>query len=143
MARFNAELPNDLIKEFESLGNNAEKMMSEMTKAGAEVVYKLVKSNMSKSFKTTKALEKGLKMTKVYKTPSTDGIGVYIGFYGYDTSKRTKKYPNGVPIPLIANAREYGTSKGEAKKPFFRKSFNKKQVEEAMLKVQGKYIKGD
>ena len=117
--------------------------MSEMTKAGAEVVYKLVKSNMSKSFKTTKALEKGLKMTKVYKTPSTDGIGVYIGFYGYDTSKRTKKYPNGVPIPLIANAREYGTSSGEAKKPFFRKSFNKKQVEDAMLKVQGKYIKGD
>lgn len=143
MARFNAELPNDLIKEFESLGNNAEKMMSEMTKAGAEVVYKLIKSNMSKSFKTTKSLEKGLKMTKVYKTPSTDGIGVYIGFYGYDTSKRTKKYPNGVPIPLIANAREYGTSSGESKKPFFRKSFNKKQVEDAMLKVQGKYIKGD
>lgn len=143
MARFKTELPNDLIKEFESLGNNTEKMMSEMTKAGAEVVYKLVKSNMSKSFKTTKSLEKGLKMTKVYKTPSTDGIGVYIGFYGYDTEKRTKQYPNGVPIPLIANAREYGTSRGEAKKPFFRKSFNKKQVEQAMLQVQNKYIKGD
>lgn len=143
MARFNAELPNDLIKEFEKLGDNAEKMMGEMTKAGAEVVYKLVKINMAKSFKSTNSLEKGLKMTRVYKTPSTDGIGVYVGFYGYDTSKKTKKYPNGVPIPLIANAREYGTSMGEAKKPFFRKSFNKKQVEEAMLKVQEKYIKGD
>ena len=109
--------------------------MGEMTKAGAEVVYKLVKSNMAKSFKTTKSLEKGLKITKVYKTPSNDGIGVYIGFYGYNDE--------GVPIPLIANAREYGTSSGEAKKPFFRKSFNKKQVEQAMLEVQKKYIKGD
>ena len=143
MAKFKAELPNDLIKQFETLGNNAEKMMGEMTKAGAEVVYKNVKRNMSSVFKTTKSLEKGLKVTKVYKTPSTDGIGVYIGFYGYDTSKKTKKYPNGVPIPLIANAREYGTSRGEAKKPFFRKSFKKKEVEQAMLKVQEKYIKGD
>lgn len=143
MARFKAELPNDLIKELESLSNNTEKMMSEMTKAGAEVVYKLVKSNMSQVFKSTKSLEKGLKMTKVYKTPSNDGIGVYIGFYGYDTEKRTKKYPNGVPIPLIANAREYGTSSGETKKPFFRKSFKKKEVEQAMMQVQDKYIKGD
>ena len=143
MAKFKAELPNDLIKQFETLGNNAEKMMGEMTKAGAEVVYKNVKRNMSSVFKTTKSLEKGLKVTKVYKTPSTDGIGVYIGFYGYDTSKKTKKYPNGEPIPLIANAREYGTSRGEAKKPFFRKSFKKKEVEQAMLKVQEKYIKGD
>ena len=144
MARFKAELPNDLIKEFESLEKNTEKMMSEMTKAGAEVVYKLVKSNMAKSFKTTKSLEKGLKMTKVYKTPSNDGIGVYVGFYGYDPdSKPTKRHPKGVPIPLIASAREYGTSRGEAKKPFFRKSFNKKQVEQAMLEVQDKYIKGD
>ena len=128
MARFKAELPNDLIKEFEDLGNNAEKMMGEMTKAGGEVVYKLVKTNMSKAFKTTKSLEHGLKMTKVYKTPSTDGIGVYIGFYGYNDE--------GVPIDLIAKAREYGTSKGEAKKPFFRKSFKKKDIEQAMMQVQ-------
>jgi hypothetical protein len=106
-----------------------------MTKAGAEVVYRLVKSNMSSVFKTTKSLEKGLKITKVYKTPSDDGINTHIGFYGYDD--------DGVPIPLKAMAREYGTSRGEAKKPFFRKSFKKKDIEQAMLKVQGKYIKGD
>jgi hypothetical protein len=144
MARFKAELPNDLIKEFEELGNNAEKMMGEMTKAGGEVVYKLVKSNMSSAFKSTKSLEKGLKMTRVYKTPSNDGIGVYIGFYGYDpNSKPTKRHPKGTPIDLIAKAREYGTSSGEAKKPFFRKSFKKKEIEQAMMKVQKKYIKED
>ena len=135
MAKFQSELPNNLIKEFESLGKNAEKMMGDMTKAGAEVVYNLVRSNMSKSFKSTKSLEKGLKITKVYKTPSDDGINTHIGFYGYNDK--------GVPIPLIANAREYGTSRGEAKKPFFRKSFRKKDIEQAMLEVQKKYIKGD
>lgn len=144
MARFQSELPNDLIKELDKLGNECEKMMGEMTKAGAEVVYKLVKSNMSKSFKTIKSLEKGLKITKVYKTPSDDGINTHIGFYGYDPdSKPTKRHPKGTPIPLIANAREYGTSSGESKKPFFRKSFKKKEIEQAMLKVQDKYIKGD
>ena len=56
-------------------------------------------------------------------------------FYGYNDE--------GVPIPLIAQAREYGTSRGEAKKPFFRKSFKKADIEQAMQKVQDKYIKGD
>lgn len=135
MAGFKSELPNDLIKEIESINKNSEKMFGEMTKAGAEAVYRLVKSNMSSVFKTTKSLEKGLKITKVYKTPSDDGINTHIGFYGYDE--------DGVPIPLKAMAREYGTSRGEAKKPFFRKSFKKKDIEQAMLKVQGKYIKGD
>ena len=135
MAGFKSELPNDLIKEIESINKNSEKMFGEMTKAGAEVVYRLIKSNMSSVFKTTKSLEKGLKITKVYKTPSDDGINTHIGFYGYDEDN--------IPIPLKAMAREYGTSKGEAKKPFFRKSFKKKDIEQAMLKVQEKYIKGD
>ena len=135
MARFQSELPNDLIKEIESINKNSEKMFGEMTKAGAEVVYRLVKINMGSVFKTTKSLEKGLIISKVYKTPSDDGINTHIGFYGYDEE--------GVPIPLKAMAREYGTSRGEAKKPFFRKSFKKKDIEQAMLKVQDKYIKGD
>lgn len=143
MARFQIELPNDLIKEIESIDKNSEKMFGEMTKAGAEVVYKLVKSNMASVFKSTKSLEKGLRITKVYKTPSDDGINTHIGFYGYDPEKKSKRHPKGTPIPLIAMAREYGTSRGEAKKPFFRKSFNKKQIESVMLKVQNKYIKGD
>ena len=144
MAKFQSELPNDLIKELEKLENNTEDIFGEMAEEGANVVYKLVKRNMAKSFKSTKVLEGGLRVTKVYKTPSDDGVNVHIGFYGYDKdSKPTKRHPKGTPIPLIAMAREYGTSRGEAKKPFFRKSFNKNQIEQAMLKVQDKYIKGD
>lgn len=144
MARFDSELPTELLKVFDELETNCEEIFGNMTKAGAEVVYKNVKSNMAKSFKSTKALDKGLKITKVYKTPSDDGINVYVGFYGYDPdSKPTKRHPYGTPIPLIALAREYGTSRGEQKKPFLRKSFNKSQIEQEMLKVQNKYIKGD
>ena len=135
MAKFQSELPNDLIKMFEELETNCTDIFGEMCKAGAEVVYKNVKSNMGSVFKSTDSLDKGLKITKVYKTPSDDGINVHVGFYGYNDK--------GVPIPLIAQAREYGTSKGEAKKPFFRKSFKKADIEQAMQTVQDKYIKGD
>ena len=135
MAKFHSELPNDLIKVFEELETNCTDIFGEMCKAGAEVVYNNVKSNMGKVFESTESLDKGLKITKVYKTPSDDGINVHVGFYGYNDK--------GVPIPLIAQAREYGTSRGEAKKPFFRKSFKKAEIEQVMQTVEDKYIKGD
>lgn len=136
MARFEMELPNELMNELKELEQNTDKMLGEMTTAGAKVVYNLVLSNMKKSFKSTKGLADCLKLTKVYKTPSDGGINTKVAFYGYF------KNANGqvVPAPLVANAREYGTSRGEAKKPFFRKSFNKSQIEQAMLKVQEKYL---
>lgn len=147
MAKFQSELPNDLMKQLEGLNKNSEKIFGEMVEEGGKLVYKLIKSNMSKSFKSTKSLEKGLKITKVYKTPSDDGINTFVGFYGYNEK--------GVPIPLIAMAREYGTygsnpnsksnkdTKGEKKEAFLRKSFKKKEIELAMMQVQDKYIKGD
>ena len=133
MAGFSAELPNELIKSFQKLENNTEEMLSEMTRAGAEVVYKQVKANMKNSFKSIESLDKGLKITKSYRTPTDDGINTKVGFYGYNDK--------GVPIPLIAMAREFGTSSGEKKKPFFRKAFKKvNEIESAMLKVQKEYI---
>ena len=135
MARFQSEFPYELMKVFDELETDCDEMFGEMCQAGAEVVYNNIKTNMGKVFKSTRSLEKGLKITKVYKTPSDDGINVHIGFRGYND--------DGVPIPLIAMAREYGTSKGEKKKPFLRKSFKKKEIEQAMQKVQDKYIKGE
>jgi hypothetical protein len=140
MARFQAMLPTELIKQFEEVYDNTFEMMGDMTKAGAQIVYKNVQANMNKSFKSVRSLNKGLTITKVYRTTSDDGVNSKIGFYGYDTAKKTKQYPDGVPIPLIALAREYGTSSGESKKPFFRKSFKKAQIENAMKKVQEKYL---
>ena len=139
MAKFQNELPYDLIKVFEDLETNCDDIFGEMCQAGARVVYNNAMANMKKVFESTKSLEKGLKITRVYKTPSDDGINVKVGFYGYNDK--------GIPIPLIAQAREYGTSRNgknaEEKKPFFRKSFKKKDIEQAMQEVQDKYIKGD
>ena len=144
MAKFKAELPADLMKVFDELETDAPEMMGEMCKAGATVVHNKVVSGISKAFSAdgVGSVLKGLKTTKVYETPSDDGINVHIGFYGYD-GEPTKQYPKGTPIPLKAMAREYGTSRGEKKVPFFRKSFSKGDIEQAMQEVQDRYIKGD
>lgn len=151
MAKFQMGLPDDLIKEFQKLEKTSHKMLEEMTQAGAEVVYKNVKDNMKSSFKDSDKLAKYLKITKSYTTPSDGGVNTKVAFYGYYkedektfslTSKSGKKYSyKGIPVPLIIRAREFGSSSGEAKKPFFRKSFKKSQIEKEMLKVQDKYLK--
>ena len=143
MAKFFLELPLEVIKCIDDIDNNAEKMVDEMLEGGAQAVYDEVDKSLKKSFKTTRSLRKGLKITKVYRHKSDDSVNIKVGFYGYDPDKKSDKYPKGVPIPLIALAREYGTSSGEQKKPFFRRSFKKAKIEEAMQKVQDKYIKGD
>ncbi len=137
MAKFGAELPLDLIEQFKELADGgAEKMLGEMVDAGAEIAMNNIKSNMGKSFDSTERLEKCLVKTKVYKTKSDDGINSKVAFYGYFVNEQGKK----VPAPLVAMAREYGTSRGEAKKPFIRKAFKKAQITSAMLRVQEKYI---
>ena len=151
MARFKMELPTELINQFKSLTDNSEKMIEEMTEAGAKVVYDNVLNNMQGSFNDASKLKPYLKITRTYKTPSDDGINTKVGFYGYYkkgsksfsvTSKKGQTYSyDGVPVPLIVRAREFGSSSGEAKRPFFRKSFNSSQIESEMLKVQKKYIK--
>ena len=140
MASFKAELPNDLIKEFDKLESSSDKMIEEMVDAGTNVIYSNVQANMSKTFKSTKSLRKGLRRTKAKNLKGNDGFGGWVGFTGYDETKRTKRYPKGVPIPLIAMAREYGTSTGERKRPFLRPSVKKSEIESAMQSVQDKYI---
>ncbi len=140
MAKFKAELPLELLKELQELEINSKKIFGELTQVGAKVVRNNVKNNMKKSFKTTKSLDKGLKISRVQITSDGDSIQTWVGFDGYDISKSSKRYPKGKPIPLIAMAREYGTSSGEAKKPFFRKSFKKDQIESEMKKAEEKYL---
>ena len=139
MAKFKAELPYELIKELEELSENSEEMCKEMTRAGAKKAYDNVVSNMKKSFKKTDNLQKCLKMTRTYKTSSDDGINTKVGFYDYFINENGKR----VPAALVAGARERGTSRGEAPKPFFRKSFKKKEIEQEMLKVQERYLPKD
>lgn len=139
MARFSGGLPEDLIKLFKELEINTEKMIGEMTKAGAEVALDNIKAKMPKNLRAGLD-EKNIRITRVYKTPSDDGINCQAMIDGYFTNKEGKK----TPAPLVANLFEYGRSGNPyPKQPFFRASFNRKQIEVAMKKVQDKYIKED
>lgn len=133
MAKFTEELPVELIRQFEELNLGATDMMKKMTEAGAKVVYTNVKSNLKKVLnRRTGDLEKSLIITRPYKNTKEE-IATKVGFYGYDR--------NGIPNPLKAMAREYGTSNGEAKKPFLRPAFKKKtEIEQAMQSVQDEYL---
>lgn len=137
MATFEAQIPTALLKDFQNLEKNTEKMLEEMTKAGANVVLSDIKSNIPSSWYSSNIM-KCLKVTKSYKTPRDGGINTKVAFYGYFINRNNER----IPAPLVANVTEYGRSNSPyPKHPFLRRSFNKSKIEAAMLKVQKNYIK--
>lgn len=139
MAKFTEVLPTELIKQFESLELNTEKMLGEMVQAGAEVAEKNIKANMPSEFYQALGAD-NIIVSRVYKTPSDDGINCQAMIVGYFINKDGER----TPAPLVANMFEYGSSSRKyPKQPFFRQSFNKSEITKAMLRVQEKYIKGD
>lgn len=141
MARFEGILPTEVIEMFETLELNTEKMLGDMVEAGAEVARQNVEAKMPRQLRDG-LLSSGdsIRLTRVYKTPSDDGINCQVMIDGYFINRDGIK----TPAPLVANLFEYGRSSSPyPKQPFFRASFNKSQIEKAMLKVQEQYIKGD
>ena len=151
MAKYNAELPNNIIKEVEKLEKDTHKMIEEMTRAGAETVLSQIKTTAPHD------LGKYAKLSKTYDTPSDGGVNtkVYISGYIPFTPPRTKfirgnggrvnriyTTSKGIPADFLAIMFEYGRRTSPfPKRPFFRKAFNKGKIEKAMLTVQKKYIK--
>ena len=132
MAQFDLELPDDIMKDIQQIYDNSEEIFGAMTTAGAEAVMSNIRANVPSSFRGSKIMN-CLKITRVYKTPSDDGINTKVGFYGYFENKEGRIEP----APLVANVFEYGSS-DHPKRPFLRKSFNKGQIEQAMLNAQKK-----
>ena len=131
---FKLELPTEIMKDIEKVYKNADEILGEMTRAGAEVVRSNVESLVPDGIKHSKMMN-CLKVTETYRTPSDDGINTKVGFYGYFENEDGKT----TPAPLVANVFEYGRSGAPfPKQPFMRKSFKKKEIEEAMLKAQSK-----
>lgn len=132
MAKFQLELPKDIMDDIKKINDNAEEIFGEMTKAGADVAMENIKANVPESFKDS-GIMSCLKITRTYKTPSDDGINTKVGFFGYF------KNHNGVvtPAPLVANVFEFGKS-NFPKQPFMRKSFSKSKIERAMMQAQKK-----
>lgn len=134
MASYEMELPTELLSIFSTLSKTEQKMIQDMTKAGAKVVLQNIKQNVPPSFYDSEIM-KCLKVTKSYRTLD-GGINTKVAFYGYFYNKQEQR----VPAPLVCNVFEYGRS-NFSKRPFLRKSFNNSEIEKAMLKVQNKYIK--
>lgn len=130
MAKFEMELPNEIVKDIQKIYDNTDEIFGGMTKAGAEVAFANIKSNIPDSFRNSDIMN-CLQITKTYKTPTDDGINTKVAFYGYFINHNGKL----TPAPLVANVFEYGSST-VSKRPFIRKSFKKSQIEQAMLQAQ-------
>lgn len=65
-------------------------------------------------------LQERIGISKIESTG--DRANAVVSFNGYN-ERPTKKYPNGVPVPLIARSIESGSSVRE-KNPFVRRAFN-------------------
>jgi hypothetical protein len=127
------------VGKLKKMSKDAEKIYGEMVKAGAEVSYKNVMANLPPVLKKSNFM-KTITISKVYKTQSDGAINCKVMIIdGYFINHLGKK----TPAPLIANLFEYGRHNGHYKKqPFFRKSFKKKQIQDAFYRVFVRYNSG-
>ena len=138
MAKFDFQLPSDIMQEIEKISKSSDEIFGGMTRAGAEVVRSTIVSTVPQAIKSSNMM-KCLKVTKTYETPSDGGINTKVGFYGYFVDKEGKTKP----APLVGNVFEYGRSNAPfPKQPFMRKAFKKKEIEQAMLKAQAELSGG-
>ena len=132
MAKFTADIDESVLKDISYIDKQFDHIFGGMTKAGAEVVYKNVISALPEPLRSS-GFSSHVKLSKVYKTPSDDGINTKVMITGYFINKDGRK----TPAPLVANMFEYGSSKKNyPKQPFFRKSFKKSQIMKAMEEEQ-------
>ena len=138
MAKFEVQLPDEIIEEINKIRKNSLNIFGGMTKAGAKVVYKRVKANLPLAIRRSNMVN-NLYLSKTYITPSDMAINNKVGFAGYFVNKVGKK----TPAPLVANLFEYNRqNKHYPAMPFFRKSFVKKEIETEMYKEQERLSDG-
>lgn len=132
MAKLVMDIDDSVLKDISYIDKQFDHIFGGMTKAGAEVVYKNVISALPESLRSS-GFSSHVKLSKVYKTPSDDGINTKVMITGYFINKDGRK----TPAPLVANMFEYGSDKRTyPKHPFFRKSFKKSQIMKAMEEAQ-------
>ena len=138
MAKLVIDIDDSVLKDISYIDKQFDHIFGGMTKAGAEVVYKNVISALPGSLSSS-GFAKNVKLSRVYKTPSDDGINTKVMITGYFINKDGRK----TPAPLVANMFEYGSDKRKyPKQPFFRKSFKKSQIMKAMEEEQRKLSGG-
>ncbi len=148
MAKFDMQLPDQILKDFDRIYSNTEAIFGGMTKAGAEIAEHNIRVNAPSGIKQESAIMGKLRVSRTYRTPSDRGINTQAAFFYSDNNAYfTNKAGQRVAIPMLLNAYEYGKSQRRSTKaganrgvfpkhPFLRKSFRKAQIEKAMLDAQ-------
>lgn len=138
MARFSFDIDDSVLKDINYIDKQFDHIFGGMTYAGAEVVYKNVIATLPEPLRSS-GFSNCVKLSRVYKTPSDDGINTKVMITGYFTNEKGKK----TPAPMVANMFEYGSNKRKyPKHPFFRKSFKRAQIMKAMEDAQKKLSGG-
>lgn len=137
---------DDFILRAEQIENGFRSVASAAVYAGAGKAVDVIKAEINRLPEQQGYMKDGDRrnvVTHDEKLDLLDGIGIArfdtgtdvstaVGFNGYSRHK-TKKYPNGVPIPLIARAIESGSSVRN-KNPFIRRAVkgNEEAIKAAM-----------
>lgn len=148
MAKFQSELPFELIESFNKLNQNSEKIMGDMTVAGAKVVLDKIKA------KCPATIRNHARMSVTYRTPSDGAINTKVYWSGYvPFSDPNRDYfsragangqyystTKGVPASFLAILYEYGRSNAPfPKQPSLRQAIgDRSAIEQAMFEAQEK-----
>lgn len=140
---------DDLIKEFNVIADHSGDIAAKMLYTGSGEMADSIKNSIE-GLKTEEqrkhvtsavtpdeqdALAKGLSIKKFNRDKSRDYIQTSISFKGY-TDKKTKAYPTGIPVILLARSIQSGTSFRKPNRYFTNTvNRNKKKVEETMKNV--------
>lgn len=135
------ESVEDLMKK---LGSDLPKVSKQAVYAGAGVVADSIRAEIEKldhlEDYEKEGLLNGLGIAKIEENGATTDTKV--GFDGYCKDHKTKSYPKGIPIPLLARSINSGTS-WRTKQPFVTKAVKgcKDAAERAMAEVIDKKLK--
>lgn len=136
MARFDVNLPTDLVRRLEKLGGRGDEISRKMLVSGARILKDRIDKNLKSNLYTnrkldddypTGALERSVTIDKP-KKDKNDNSYIRIYFKGKDD--------RGVPNAVKAAVMEHGSSK-QQKKPFIRPAVNEadKEVNAEMQNV--------
>lgn len=155
MARMTVTGLDNFSVMIQALGDSGREVMKAAVYAGAGEMAAALKEEIRKLPEEEGYLPNGSQravLTAAEKQALLDHVGISkldddggrvsaaVGFNGY-TEHATKKYPQGVPVPLIARSIESGSSVRK-KRPFMRQAANaaRERVQKAMLEAANTYL---
>ena len=109
---------DDVLNLYKDLDFQCPAIFDRAVEETADMVIEPVKAASRAVFTDTSELDKHIKATKVYRT-AHGVVSVKIQYAGYLYGNKKK------PVPLIINAREFGSKRGEVKRPFIRPTVTK------------------